>query len=168
MFKLAVEEGIPLGLHSIKLTGGEPLLHPDFLRFVDLLKEKNLGLTIETNATLMTREIARHLKESSTLRHISVSIDGAKAETHDPFRGVPGAFDKAVAGIKMLVEVGVHPQVIMSLHAGNIEQIEQLVMIAQSGGWFASLIDPPTGGGANDDRVRRWILMPGEIVYGGA
>jgi len=40
-----------LGLQSVKLTGGEPLLHPDFLNMVDLVKEMNLGLTIETNAT---------------------------------------------------------------------------------------------------------------------
>ncbi len=134
LFKLALEEGIPLGLQSVKLTGGEPLLHPDFLRFVDLIKEKNLGLTIETNATLMTPEIAMHLKEKSTLGDVSVSIDGANAKSHDSFRSVPGAYDKAVAGIKMLVEVGYHPQVIMSLHAGNVDEIEELVHLAESWG----------------------------------
>jgi SynChlorMet cassette radical SAM/SPASM protein ScmF len=134
LFKLALEEGIPLGLQSVKLTGGEPLLHPDFLRMVDLLNEKNLSLTIETNATLMTTAIARHLKEKSTLGHISISIDGAKSETHDRFRGVPGSYDKAVAGLKMLVEVGYHPQVIMSLHAGNVDEIEELVHLAESWG----------------------------------
>jgi SynChlorMet cassette radical SAM/SPASM protein ScmF len=134
LFKMALEEGIPLGLQSVKLTGGEPLLHPDFLRFVDLLKEKKLGLNIETNATLMTPEIATHLKEKSTLGHISVSIDGANADSHDTFRGVQGAFDKAVAGIKALVEAGYHPQVIMSLHSGNVVEIEELVHLVVSWG----------------------------------
>jgi len=131
LFALALEEGIPLGLQSVKLTGGEPLLHPDFLRIVDLIKEKELSLTIETNGTLMTGEIARHLKEKSTLGHISVSLDGASAKTHDPFRGVKGSFDRAVQGIKYLVDVGYHPQVIMSLHEDNVGEIEDLIYMSE-------------------------------------
>ena len=133
LFRLALDEGIPLGLGSVKLTGGEPLLHPDFTRIVDLLKEKELGLTIETNGTLMTPGLARFLK-TSTLGHISVSIDGATPETHDAFRGVTGSYAKAVAGLQALVEVGFRPQVIMSLHSGNVEEIEPLVRLAEQWG----------------------------------
>jgi SynChlorMet cassette radical SAM/SPASM protein ScmF len=132
LFKLALEEGIPLGLQCVKLTGGEPLLHPDFLRMVDLLKERNLSLVIETNGVLITPEIALYMKEKSTLNHISISIDGAKASTHDAFRGVSGSFEKALAGLRMLVEVGYQPQVIMSLHSGNEDEIEDLVYLAES------------------------------------
>jgi SynChlorMet cassette radical SAM/SPASM protein ScmF len=132
LFALAIEEGLPLGLSSVKLTGGEPLLHPDFVKIVDLVKEKELGLTIETNGTLMTKFLASYLKEKSTLGHISVSLDGATAATHDPFRGVKGSFDKAVRGIRYLVEVGYHPQVIMSIHAGNVDEIEALVLLAET------------------------------------
>jgi SynChlorMet cassette radical SAM/SPASM protein ScmF len=131
LFALAIEEGLPLGLNSVKLTGGEPLLHPDFLRIVDLLREKELGLVIETNGTLMTDSIAQYLKQKSTLRHISVSLDGATAGTHDPFRGVKGSFDKAVQGIRYLVENGYRPQVIMSIHSGNVNEIESLVQLAE-------------------------------------
>jgi SynChlorMet cassette radical SAM/SPASM protein ScmF len=149
LFKIALEEGIPLGLQSVKLTGGEPLLHPDFLRMVDLLKEKNLGLTIETNGTLLTPEIASHLRETSTLGHISVSIDGASSKSHDSFRGVPGSFEKAMAGVRMLSDVGFRPQIIMSLHPGNTDDIEELVILAQ--GWGAGSVKfnliQPTGRG---------------------
>ena len=132
LFALAIEEGMPLGLGSVKLTGGEPLLHPDFIRIVDLLHEKKLGLSIETNATLMTESIATYLKEKSTLASISVSLDGATAATHDPFRGVKGSFEKAVQGIRYLVKAGFRPQIIMSLHAGNLDEIEALVRLAES------------------------------------
>lgn len=132
LFARAIDEGLPLGLSSVKLTGGEPLLHPDFVKIVDLLHEKELGLTIETNGTLMSEDLAHYLKEKSTLGHISVSLDGACAATHDPFRGVKGSFDKAVQGIHSLVEVGLRPQVIMSLHPGNVEEIEALVRLAES------------------------------------
>jgi len=149
LFKLSLEEGIPLGLTNAKLTGGEPLLHPDFSRMVDLLKEKNIGLTIETNGTLMTPKTARHLRASGILNHISVSLDGAIPETHDTFRGVPGAWEKAVAGIRMLVNEGINPQVIMSLHVGNVGELEDLV--TQAEGWGVGSVKfnliQPTGRG---------------------
>jgi SynChlorMet cassette radical SAM/SPASM protein ScmF len=131
LFEMAIEEGLPLGLGSVKLTGGEPLLHPDFLRMIDFLREKELGLTIESNGTLMTPEIARYLKEKSTLSFISISLDGANAKTHDVFRGVKGSFENACQGIQYLVEVGYHPQVIMSLYADNICEILPLVRLAK-------------------------------------
>lgn len=132
LLALAIEEGLPLGLRHVKLTGGEPLLHPDFLRIVDILNEKNIGLSIETNGTLMTEPLAYYLKEKSTLGFISVSLDGATKETHDPFRGVNGSFEKTVQGVRFLVDVGYRPQVIMSIHAGNVDEIEDLVHLAES------------------------------------
>jgi SynChlorMet cassette radical SAM/SPASM protein ScmF len=149
LFAIALEEGLPLGLSHVKLTGGEPLLHPDFIRFIDLIKEKDLGLTIETNGTLMTESLAHYLKEKSTLGHISVSLDGATATTHDPFRGVKGSFDKAVQGIRYLVDAGLRPQVIMSIHARNVNEIEALVQLAEklrAGSVKFNLIQP-TGRG---------------------
>jgi SynChlorMet cassette radical SAM/SPASM protein ScmF len=131
LFALAIEEGLPLGLGQVKLTGGEPLLHPDFTRMVDLLREKELGLTIETNGTLLTQPLANYLKDKSTLSFISVSLDGATPESHDAFRGVKGSFEQACQGIRHLVEVGYRPQVIMSLHPGNVGEIEALVQLAE-------------------------------------
>jgi SynChlorMet cassette radical SAM/SPASM protein ScmF len=132
LFKLAIEEGLPLGLSSVKLTGGEPLLHPDFVRMIDFLKEKELGLNIETNGTLMTSQLAQYLKVNSTLSHISVSLDGATPESHDSFRGVRGSFEKACSGIRSLVAVSYRPQVIVSLHTGNVDEIETLVRMAEA------------------------------------
>jgi len=132
LLSLAIEEGIPLGLNSIKLTGGEPLLHPDFIKIVDLISEKKLALRIETNGVLVTEAIAQYLKKSTTLKHISISLDGATASTHDQFRGVKGSYEKALQGIRYLVEAGFHPQVIMSLHTENVDEIESLIRLSES------------------------------------
>jgi SynChlorMet cassette radical SAM/SPASM protein ScmF len=131
LFELAIEEGLPLGLSQVKLTGGEPLLHPDFEKIVKLIKEKGLGVNIETNGILLTKSLVRFLKEESSLSHISVSLDGAAPETHDPFRGVEGSFARAVQGIRHLVDADYHPQVIMSIHQGNIDEIEAIVHLAE-------------------------------------
>ena len=132
LFKQAIDEGIPLGLGSAKLTGGEPLLHPDFVRMVDYLNEKEIRVTIETNGTLLTKDLAVYLKENSTAWFISVSIDGANAQTHDRFRGVKGAFDKSTRAIRYLSEAGYKPQLIMSIHEGNVSEIEETVRLAES------------------------------------
>lgn len=145
----AIDEGLPLGLSSIKLTGGEPLLHPDFIQIVNFIRERNLSLGIETNGVLLTRDLALYLKNNSSLKHISVSVDSSDAEKHDRFRGVKGSFEKAVNAVQYLSEMGYHPQVIMSVHSGNIDEIESLVFLAKDIG-AASVkfnIIQPTGRG---------------------
>jgi SynChlorMet cassette radical SAM/SPASM protein ScmF len=64
--------------------------------------------------------------------HISVSLDGADADTHEWVRGVKGCFDAALDGIRNLVAAGIRPQVIMTLMRRNAEQIEALVRLAES------------------------------------
>jgi MoaA/NifB/PqqE/SkfB family radical SAM enzyme len=120
LFELAIEEGLPLGLSHVKLTGGEPLLHPDFVRMVDFLYQKSLGLTIETNGTLLTHDLARFLWNRSRSGFISVSLDGSGAVTHDRFRGVSGSFEKACEAVAYLAEVGFKPQVIMTIHSEHV------------------------------------------------
>ena len=61
--KRAVIEAKTLGLVNAKLTGGEPMLHPQFREIVDMLTTEGIALNMETNGTLITREIARYLKE---------------------------------------------------------------------------------------------------------
>ena len=99
LYKLAIQQGKPLGLTEIKYTGGEPLLHPDFLEMVDYAEKQELRTWMETNGTLITKEIAGHLKTKTNMHHISISIDGADPATHDHFRNVSGSFDAAMAGI---------------------------------------------------------------------
>ncbi|MCU0690162.1 MAG: SynChlorMet cassette radical SAM/SPASM protein ScmF [Polyangiaceae bacterium] len=165
LFERAIDEAIPLGLQGVKLTGGEPFLHPEILRLVGLLKARRIGLTIETNGTLVTEELALALKERSTLNHISVSIDGSHAELHDPFRGVAGSFDRAVSGVKALVAAGYRPQIIMSLHVGNVDDVEPLVRMAEGLGAGSVKFNPvqPCGRGEQLGGVQH-ALTVGQLV----
>ena len=134
LFEQAIREGEPLGLNHLKLTGGEPFVHPQIQRMLDYAAERHLGVTIETNGTLISADRARYLREKTTVRFLSVSLDGATAATHDYLRGVPGSFAQAQAGIRHLVAAGFHPQVIMSLYEGNLHEIESLAHWAASAG----------------------------------
>jgi len=134
LYKIALDEGIPLGLKQVKFTGGEPLLHPDFVKMADYATEKGIRTWMETNGTLLTSEIAIYLKSKTSLDFVSVSLDGAVASTNDGFRNVPGGFDRARQGIEFLVKAGYKPQIIMSLFKGNFKEIEAMVKMAIDSG----------------------------------
>ncbi|MGZ7171921.1 MAG: radical SAM protein, partial [Halobacteriota archaeon] len=127
----AVIEAKSIGLAGVKLTGGEPLLHPQFKEIVDMLTVEGLSVTVETNGTLITHKIARYLKEKTNVGLISISIDSPVPAEHDAFRGVRGAFSRALRGLDYLVEAGhTNCQVIMTVHRGNLHQVEDLTKIA--------------------------------------
>ena len=127
----AIREAKPLGLRSVKLTGGEPTLHPRFREFVSLIHANGLDMIIETNGTLIDDSLAGILKQNG-VSFISVSLDGASADVHDNLRMVKGSYDQAVTGIQALVQAGFHPQMICTLHRGNISQIAEVVTLAET------------------------------------
>ena len=127
----AIREGKPLGLRSIKLTGGEPLLHPQFRELVTMIDDAGLEIIIETNGTLVDAAMAQFLKTKSQVRFVSISLDGATAETHDALRSVVGSFERAISGIVNLVDVGIHPQMICTLHKGNVSEMAGVVKLAE-------------------------------------
>ena len=100
--KKAVRSQTP-GIESVKLTGGEPMLHPQFREIVEYLDNENINILIETNGTLVDSKMAGYLKLKKWVTFMSVSLDGATAETHENLRGVSGCFNQALAGIKNIL-----------------------------------------------------------------
>jgi SynChlorMet cassette radical SAM/SPASM protein ScmF len=118
-----------LGLQAVKLTGGEPFIHPDIVRILRFIRDQNLYLTIESNGVAITPHTADLIK-SCEKRFISISIDGL-AESHEWMRGIAGSFEKASAGVRTLVETGIHPQVIMAVTKRNKHEIAALAKYAE-------------------------------------
>jgi SynChlorMet cassette radical SAM/SPASM protein ScmF len=85
---------------------------------------------VETNGVLLTPELAKAVAACRN-PHISVSLDGAEAETHEWVRGVPGCFEAALKGISYLVQAGLKPQIIFSMMRENRHQMEAVVRLAQ-------------------------------------
>lgn len=147
LLKRAVKEAKPLGLTNVKLTGGEPMIHPQFKEIATFLKAEDLQSNMETNGTMIDHDIARFIKAETSIQFISVSLDSVHAESHDQFRGVNGAFERSVAGIKHLVAAGIKPQVIMCPHRGNIGEIDQMVEFATQLGAGSVKFNPVTNAG---------------------
>jgi SynChlorMet cassette radical SAM/SPASM protein ScmF len=130
LLRHVVVQARPLGLETVKLTGGEPLLHPRLPQILEIIKTADLRLIVETNGVLLTPKIARALAECRH-PHVSVSLDGTEAETHEWVRGVPGCYQAALQGIAHLVDAGIRPQIIFSMMRRNRDQIEGIIKLAQ-------------------------------------
>ncbi len=131
LFRSIIEQAKPLGLSGVKLTGGEPLIHPHITELLDHIREEKLPLTMETNGVLCTPELAKAIA-SCERPFVSVSLDGTDAETHEWVRGVKGCFDAALQGIRNLVEAGLNPQIIMTVMSRNVDHMSSMVRLAES------------------------------------
>lgn len=129
-FEAAIREAKPLGLNCVKLTGGEPLLHPHFTQLLEIVRREKLRLTIETNGLLCTPEMAAEIAKSPN-RFISVSLDGTDAATHEWVRGVPGSFEAARRAVRNLVASGTRPQIIFTVMRSNVGQVDAMVRLAE-------------------------------------
>jgi SynChlorMet cassette radical SAM/SPASM protein ScmF len=166
-FETILQEAKPLGLQSVKLTGGEPLLHPHFLELLQMIRREDLGLVIETNGILCTPEIAAEIGKCPR-RFVSVSLDGADAATHDAIRGRSGSFDLAQQAVQHLVAANTPPQLIMSLMRSNVDQIEAVVSMAETLG-AASVkfnIIQPSGRGRHLRETEKESTLEELIVLG--
>ena len=130
LFETAILEAKPLGLSRVKLTGGEPLLHPQFTTLLEIIRREEMVLNIETNGVLCTPKIAGEIAKSPK-RSVSVSIDGADAATHELVRGVKGSFELAQQGVRNLVATSTSPEIIMSVMRCNVDQVDGLVHMAE-------------------------------------
>lgn len=140
------------------LSGGEPLVRPDVFEIASYANESGLRVALATNGTLVTPEIARKILESG-IQRVSISIDGATAESHDSFRRLPGAFDCAWEGVERIRAEGVPFQVNTTVTRHNIDEIPQILELAKKRGAVAlhMFLLVPTGCGkeiADDEMIR--------------
>ena len=112
----------------ILFSGGEPLVRKDLPELAAYAVKKGLRAVISTNGTLISRETARTLKDIG-LSYVGISIDGMK-EINDRFRGVKGAFNSALEGIKNCLAAGIKVGLrftINKFNAGEIPKIFNLL-----------------------------------------
>jgi AdoMet-dependent heme synthase len=109
----------------IILTGGEPLLRPDVFAIAAYGTQKGLRMVMATNGTLVDKPTALKMIESG-IQRVSVSIDGQDAQSHDAFRGEPGAFDGAMRGIEAMKSVGMEFQINTTITTANLHQIKDI------------------------------------------
>ena len=108
----------------ICLTGGEPLLHPDFFEIAGCVRSMGFFWGMTTNATLIDEECAGKLRQAG-MSTVAVSLDGME-QSHDSLRQQKGAWRRAIRGLKCLQDEGFEPQVTTVVHKGNFDDLEPL------------------------------------------
>ena len=113
------------------LSGGEPLYRADIFTLARAATDQGLRVALATNGTTVTKEMARRIVGSG-VRRVSISLDGADAMTHDTFRGIPGAFEAAIYGMRNLKELGMSVQINTTIARHNAKQLPAVLELARN------------------------------------
>lgn len=131
--KRLLKEAVGFARPTIILTGGEPLMRKDIFDIAGYGSELGLRMVMAPNGTLVTLEIARRMVDAG-IQRISISLDAASAAKHDAFRGVPGAFQGAIEGIRAAREAGLPFQINSTITRINHDQMEGILQMAMEMG----------------------------------
>lgn len=99
-----------MGVMDITLSGGEPMLHPNFLDFLHEAKKNDFSVTVLSNLTLLTEQIISEMKEIC-LSGFQVSLYSMDPRIHDSITKVPGSFEKTQKAILKLIENNIPIQI---------------------------------------------------------
>lgn len=117
------------GCLDLLITGGEPLLRPDFPAVYTRARERGMLVTLFTNATLVDAGTVSLLRDLPPFA-VEASIYGATAATHERVTGVPGSFAALRRGLDLLAAAGVPLTVKTMLMTLNLGEIEAMAGIA--------------------------------------
>ncbi|HET58450.1 MAG TPA: 12,18-didecarboxysiroheme deacetylase [Deltaproteobacteria bacterium] len=126
--ELSTEQGIALlddladyGSPVVLFSGGEPFMRDDLPELINHAAARGMRAVISTNGTLITPERARTYAGAG-LSYVGVSLDGI-GDVHDRFRGVKGAFDASMRGIRNCREAGIKVGVRFTLTRSNVSEV---------------------------------------------
>lgn len=166
--KLMIDSIASFSKPILILTGGEPMSREDVYELARYATDKGLRVVMSPCGPMINPETAKMIKDSGVQR-ISISLDGATAATHDDFRGVPGAFDAALEGLRHAKDAGIEFQINTTITKHNINELPAILDLSVSLG--AAAFNPfllvPTGRGkaiadleispAEYERTLNWV-----------
>ncbi len=137
--ELSLEEKLNLvdqldkaGVAAVAISGGEPTIHPDFYRIVKELASRGIHTSVATNGwTFADREKLQKAVDLG-LKYVEVSVDSAKPEKHDEFRGIPGAWEHATKALENAVELGVIHGMAVVMDKETYGEIDDILDLAES------------------------------------
>lgn len=160
------DEARAMGCREWGISGGEPMLRPDFPEIFDYLTRKVRAYTFNTNGTLITPDLARLLTRKGTKM---VALYGATAEVHDHVTRTPGSFEAVMRGFAYLREAGVGFTVQIVPMRDNYRQFDDMLRLAESlsphyrvgAAW---LYLSACGSPQRNAEIRRQRLEPREVI----
>jgi Fe-coproporphyrin III synthase len=153
-----------LGTQVALLSGGEPLLNPDWVPIAELLRENGLEVWLLTSGL----SLAKHARRAAALfQAITVSLDGTDRETYQAIRGLD-ALDNVCDGIRAAAAHGVAPSLRVTVQRANFKQLPKFVVLAKRLGarqisFLAVDVANPHAFGRTDDFKSDLALLPADL-----
>lgn len=119
--KELIDDLAKFGAPVILFSGGEPIMRPDLPQLAQYARSKGMRAVISTNGTLIDKKMAKVLKEIG-LSYVGVSLDGMR-ETNDKFRGVKGAFDLALQGMRNCLAEDIKVGLRFTINKKNVKDV---------------------------------------------
>ena len=158
-----LDEITDAGCFWLLITGGELLLRNDFLDIYTYAKKKGLIITLFTNGTLITPEVADYLKEWPPFA-IDITLYGITKETYERVTGVAGSFERCMKGIHLLRERKIPLRLktmVMTLNQHELWDIKKYVEGLGVQFTFDSVLNPKIDGSKEPCELR---ISPEEVV----
>ena len=152
---------VDLKIPYVAISGGEPLLHDDFLKISEFIRSHGISLKVETNGVLIDDEMARRFADLE-FRSVQISVDGATAESFEKLR-IRGDWQKSIDACNRLVKVGVTTEIVFVPTKFNIHETADVIDMAYEMGIYGFY----TGKVMRIGRAaQNWdILCPSEEEY---
>ena len=119
------------GVLFLLLTGGEPLMFPDFKRLYTALEQMGMILTINTNGTLLNKEWAEFFGYHRP-RRINITLYGADDSAYESLCHYPGGFEKTLRGIRLLKEQRIDVKINGSVTKSNLNDMQKIYDIGRA------------------------------------
>jgi len=148
-WRAAIDRLLPaLERPHLRLTGGEPTLHPEFEQIVAHIDALGVPFTVFTNARWDDPEaLIEMLADKQHAEGMLVSVHGARAASHEAFTATPGSFDQAVANARRAAASGLRVCTSTVITRHNCGEMEEVLALSQVIGatraTFSRFIGPP-------------------------
>ena len=167
--ELTIEEQLQLvhqlseaGVSMIVLSGGEPLTNPNLERLIAEIRAHGMLVSIDSNGVLLDAATVEYLRQLG-VRSVELSLDSSRAEAHDNFRGLKGAFERTLNAVELCSKAGIFTTVATTVTTLNHSDSRSLIRLARSHGAhrvvFFDLIPAGRARGIQDVR-----LSPSQLV----
>ena len=118
MFQDVLRQCRDMNVLHLTISGGEPMLHRNFIEFLSMCREYEFSVNVLSNLTLLTDEIISEMK-SNYLLGVQVSLYSMNQEIHDQITRLKGSFEKTRSAISRLIENDVPLQIACPIMKNN-------------------------------------------------